>query len=200
MIKTIIFDLGGVYFTDGTKNAIIRISNNYHLPEEKVKEVLKGELGAQYRTGAITEQQFWQKAKKIWNINASNNNLRQIWLEGYEPIKGTVAIVDRLREAGYELTFLSDNVQERVDYLQGKYHFLEKFRAGVFSHIAKIKKPDVKIYMLALENSTSTANECVYIDDKPKFIEPAVKLGMKGIVFLNPAQLEKDLKNLGLNF
>ena len=31
MIKSVIFDLGGVYFTDGTKIAIKKISEKYNL-------------------------------------------------------------------------------------------------------------------------------------------------------------------------
>lgn len=196
MIKTIIFDLGGVYFTDGTKQAIEVISEKYNLDPEKVKAVLKGELGTKYRIDEITADTFWEEAKKYWNIKASSAELAQIWLDGYKPIEGTIDIVKRLKEKGYELLFLSDNVKERVGYLQEKYNFLSYFKDGVFSHIAKTRKPDPKIYLLALEKSSNPIEDCLYIDDNLKLVESAEKLGMKGVQFINPDQLESELKTL----
>ena len=53
MIKTIIFDLGGVYFTDGTQRAIDIISKEYNLNKDEVANVFKGEIGTKYRKIAI---------------------------------------------------------------------------------------------------------------------------------------------------
>lgn len=198
MIKTIIFDLGGVYFTDGTKQAIKVISAKYSLTSEKVKEVLKDKLGTQYRIGEITANTFWDKAKNYWGIEASSNDLAQIWLDGYKPIEGVVSIVKRLEENKYELLFLSDNVKERAEYLQEKYNFLPYFKDGVFSHIVKTRKPDPKIYSLVLEKASYPADNCIYIDNKFELLEPAIKLRMKGVQFVDPNQLEFDLKALGV--
>ncbi len=198
MIKTIIFDLGGVYFTDGTAEAIREIAHRYHIDVGAVKSVLKGELGTQYRVGAITAKQFWDGAKSIWNVEAENLDLAQIWLKGYAPIEGTVTLIDALRNAGYELIFLSDNVQERVEYLDMKYHFIQKFKGGVFSHIAHTRKPDPIIYKQTLKLTNSPASDCVYIDDKPELLEPAKALGMSVIHFQNPEQLKNTLNYLGV--
>ncbi len=200
MIKTVIFDLGGVYFTDGTAEAIEKIGAAYRLPGEKVAEVLKGELGTQYRVGSLTAEEFWERAKERWGLQVPPGELSAIWLEGYAPIAGTGELVDRLGRAGYELLFLSDNVQERVDYLESRYGFLEKFSDGVFSHVVKRRKPDPKIYELALEKASCPPEECVYIDDKPELLEPAKRLGMEAIRFESAPQLEEALRDLGLRF
>lgn len=200
MIKTVIFDLGGVYFTNGTNRAIKEISAQYAVSAQKVRYVLNGKLGTQYRIGKITASEFWKQAKKCWKIDASPRKLAHIWLKGYRPIKGTVEIIRRLRSAGYELIFLSDNVQERVDYLEQKYHFLHRFDGGIFSHIARVRKPSRKIYELVLKKASRPASQCMYIDDKPEFLKPAEKLGIKVVVFENHLQLAKALKNVGLKF
>ena len=200
MIKTVIFDLGGVYFTNGTKRAVKIFSSKYSLEKTEVKNVLKGDLGSQYRIGSLTTEEFWTSAKKKWNLSVSSNELSSIWLEGYEPIEGMENIVNRLIDAGYELIYLSDNVQERVDYLNNRFHFIDKFKDGIFSFTAKIRKPDLKIYQMALEKSSNFAEESVYIDDVKEFLEPAMKLGMKTILFKNVNQLATDLKGLGLMF
>ena len=105
-----------------------------------------------------------------------------------------------MKNSLYEIIFLSDNVQERIDFLEKKYSFLHKFNAWVFSHIAKTRKPDPVIYELALAEAINSSHECVYIDDKEELLEPAKALGMSTIHFKHPEQLEKELKKLWLTF
>lgn len=198
-IKTVIFDLGGVYFTDGTKRAIDIISQRWNLEQSKVADVFKGKIGTAYRESQISHEEFWRQAKETLGIDAPMEELGEIWLNGYVPIEGTVEIIKELKEKGYEILYLSDNVQERIDYIEEKYHFLQYFKSGVFSHIAGVRKPNPKIYQLALEESSNPAENCVYIDDKPNLLEEADKLGMATIAFVNADETRKKLIELGVN-
>jgi len=198
-IKTVIFDLGGVYFTDGTKGAIDIISKRWNLDSKLVADVFKGKIGTAYRESQISHEEFWKQAKEALGIDAPMDELANIWLNGYVPIEGTVEIIKELRENGYEIIYLSDNVQERIDYLEEKYSFLQHFKSGVFSHIAGVRKPNPKIYKLALLESSNPAENCVYIDDKPNLLEEADKLGMATIAFVNPDETRKRLIELGVN-
>ena len=54
------------------------------------------------------------------------------------------------------------------------------------------------IYELVLAKALNPAAACVYIDDKPEYLEPAKKMGMEVIAFKNAEQLESRLKELGL--
>jgi len=44
------------------------------------------------------------------------------------------------------------------------------------------------------------AEEAVYIDDVAAYAEAAQRLGMSGIVFRSPEQLQSDLRKLGIQF
>ena len=200
MIKTVICDLGGVYFTDGSAQAIQRISAAYDLPADRVRDVLMGDPGSRYRRGRISAAEFWDGAKESWDLRVSTNEIASVWLRAYEPVEGTVALVDRLRASGYEMLFLSDNVQERVDYLESRYGFLHRFKDGVFSHRVGLRKPDLRIYRLVLEKASCPAAQCVFVDDKPSMLEPAVRIGMSAVAFESPDRLETELKALGLAF
>jgi FMN phosphatase YigB (HAD superfamily) len=161
MPGTVIFDLGGVYFCDGTLIAIDRIASEYRIPQEAVEDILSGEAGKHYRIGMITAEQFWQRAKTSWNIQVSSAELALLWCSSYQRNDGTVGLVDRLKAAGHELLYLSDNTRERVNYLEEKYGFLEKFDAGIFSHVVKCKKPDPIIYLSTLTGQGFTSgNPC----------------------------------------
>ena len=200
MIKTVICDLGGVYFTDGSAEAIERISAIHHISIGKVRDVLMGGLGSRYRLGEVSAAEFWDGAMQCWGLRAAADDLADVWLRGYEPIEGTVALIDRLRAAGCGMLYLSDNVQERIDYLESAYGFLHRFEDGVFSHRVGMRKPDPRIYELVLEKASSPAAQCVYVDDKPQMLQPAADLGMDVIGFASPDRLERDLQILGLAF
>ena len=96
---------------------------------------------------------------------------------------------------------MSDNIQERIDYLEQQYPFIHKFRDGVFSHREGITKFDGHtLYELTLQKASHPTIDCVYIDDKPQLLPPAERLGMKVIQFQSSSQLESELKRLGLKF
>lgn len=198
-IKTVIFDLGGVYFTDGTTIAIDIVSKRWNVDSNVVANVFRGKIGTAYRENQITHSEFWKQFKEELGIDAPMEELAEIWLKGYVPIEGTVEIIKELKEKGYEILYLSDNVQERIDYIEEKYHFLQYFKSGVFSHIAGVRKPNPKIYQYALEESSNPAENCVYIDDKPKLLEEADKLGMATIAFVNANETRRKLIELGVN-
>ncbi len=192
-IKTIIFDLGGVYFTDGAGRFIRKIYTEFNIPEEKIIAALKGDIGLKYRTGKISEEEFWNSVKKFLGIDINNDKLADMWHSSYELQEGTLGIIKKLRDAGYEVIFLSNNIKERAEYLQKKYNFTEDFHDGVFSHVVQVNKPDLEIYRQILKKTKSMAEECVFIDDKVENLVPARELGMKGIHFRNARQLEKEL-------
>ena len=196
--RTVIFDLGGVFFSDGTLKTIRIIANQYNLPRELVENVIKGNLGNQYRIGTLTTEEFWNKAKTYWNIEASSENLSDIWLNSYRPIHGTVRIIDGLKKEGHELMYLSNNTKKRVEYLDKRYSFLDKFDDGVFSYLIKRQKPDPIMYQTILAKTSNLSENCVYVDDKEEFLKPAENLGMDVITFKNPWQLEEALKMLSM--
>ncbi|CAB1076915.1 hypothetical protein D1AOALGA4SA_4712, partial [Olavius algarvensis Delta 1 endosymbiont] len=45
MSKTVIFDLGGVYFSNGTQIAIGSIASKYKIKREPVANILNGDAG-----------------------------------------------------------------------------------------------------------------------------------------------------------
>ena len=202
MIKAIIFDLGGVYFTEGMSIAAKKISSKFNVPEEMIRKSLSSrrEVGALYRKGEITAEEFWSRVTKEWGITADYDELTEIWANSYE-ITDTATIVKRLKNAGIRPFFLSDSIKERVEYLQKKYNFLENFIGGVFSyevHKTKVDREDS--FRMALAKTGERAENVVFVDDKEDFVETARKIGMQAVHFKNPEQLEKELKAFGLEF
>ena len=198
MNRTVIFDIGGVYFSDGTRIAIDAIAAKYDIKRDVVAGFINGEPGRQYRIGAISAEQFWRQAIRQWDVQSSAETLALIWNSSYQLDEGTVRLVDRLKGAGHELLYLSDNTAEKVAYLDAKYAFVQKFDDGIFSHLARCRKPNPEIYQLVMAKASHPADACIFIDDKPANLAPAKKLGMQTIAFKNSAHLESCLIKLAL--
>ncbi|MCX6732517.1 MAG: HAD family phosphatase [Candidatus Roizmanbacteria bacterium] len=192
MITTCLFDLGGVLFTNGTKKFIKELSISHKIPEDKLREVIDGEIGSLYRESKITRDNFWKKVIEILHLPESANTLEKKWIDGYEIISGTREIIIELSKE-YKVFYLSDNVKERVDSLNNKFDFIRLFKGGIFSHEAGVRKPNPKIYEFALHKSNSKPEETIFIDDKPHFLEPAKKLGIETILFTTPEELRERL-------
>lgn len=195
MIKTIIFDLGGVLFTNGSKKFIRVLSKRYKFSHLRVDDVINGEIGTQYRKGKISRDAFWQKFLEELQIHADLNKLEEEWIDGYELIEGTRDIVFELTKK-YKVYYLSDNIRERVEKINSKYSFLKWFEGGIFSHEVGVRKPHPKIYKMVIEKVEAKPEEVIFIDDKKSSLLPAQELGMKTILFQNPEQLKKELIQL----
>lgn len=197
MITTIIFDFGGVLFTNGTKRFISAIAKRYNLSEETVKNVIDGEIGSHYREAKISRDEFWAQVISHLHLSENADILEKEWIDGYEMIQGTMDIIEELSKR-YSLYYLSDNVKERVDALKAKYKFTRLFKGGIFSHEVGVRKPHPDIYQSALNLTKSKPGETIYIDDKPPFLIPAQKLGLMTFAFTSPEQLRLDLIQEGV--
>ena len=195
MIKLILFDLGGVVFTSGTKLFIKTLSKRYLLPIEKLEEILDGPIGTEYREGKISREQFWQQVLTHLPLKESIDVLTKEWIAHYNLIPGMKELITELKRK-YRVMYLSDNVRERVQGLDDRFKFLHWFNGGIFSHEVGVRKPDLRIYKLALKTAGVAASEAVFIDDKPKNLVPAKALGMKVILFQSADQLQQVLTKI----
>ncbi|MGC5401183.1 HAD family hydrolase [Streptomyces sp. DT20] len=68
-------------------------------------------------------------------------------------------------------------------------HVVSSARVGV-------AKPDPKIYEIAAERAGVTVDRCLFVDDRLENIEAAVALGMTGVHYRGPADLQSALGSL----
>ena len=197
MISTIIFDLGGVLFTNGAGLFVQYLAERYHYKEALLDAVIHGPTGSAYRSGSMSSGDFWKIFKASFPLPLGAAELERIWEFQYELIEETREIILELRKK-YRVYYLSDTVKKRVDNLQKKYRFLTLFEGGVFSHEAGIRKPNPEIYKKVLARAGVSGTEAVFIDDKAHNLAPAAALGIHTIHFTNSRQLKRDLARLNL--
>ncbi|MBD3312001.1 HAD-IA family hydrolase [archaeon] len=198
MIKWIIFDLGGVYFTRGSRIAIGQLIKEFpEMLPETINYIVYGRIGRDYRKGLHTKKEFWKKAQETTSIKFNTQKFASIWHDSYKVKKGVERIVKKLSKK-YDLAIISGTTRERVKFLDEKYDFKKYFKERIFTYNVNANKKSRKIYRVALKRLKAKPSECLFIDDYPWHAKYAQSLGIKTILFKNAEQLKKDLKKHGV--
>jgi putative hydrolase of the HAD superfamily len=82
------------------------------------------------------------------------------------PVRGALAVVSRLRGAGYRIGVVS-NAQGRVERDLESAGFAGLLDAVVDSHLVGVEKPDPRIFGIALERLGADASTAVFVGDVP---------------------------------
>lgn len=96
--------------------------------------------------------------------------------------KEFTVIAEELKEK-YNLALLSNDVSEWSLYLRQKHNLNKFFQEIVISGDVGFRKPSDEIYNIILKRIGCNANDSVFIDDRYKYLVPAMNLGMRGIKF-----------------
>ncbi len=115
-----------------------------------------------------------------------------------QPVLPTVALVQRLRERGHRLFYLSNMPAPYADHLESTHAFMAAFEAGVFSSRVHHIKPEPAIFAHALTAFGIEASDTLFIDDVAGNVEAARACGWQAMQFHDPAQCSAELAQRGL--
>ena len=202
-IKTIVFDLGGVYFTSGSTLAIEKIKEIYNIEDETLlREIFTDKPtteGYLLRKGLITIDEFEEQLFKKLGINRKERkHTRYIWFGSYCVHFGIEELLQLLKK-NYRLVIFSGNVRERVEYLDNKCNFLRYFDDTVFSFDYQKNKNEIEFYKELIKHLKCEPSEALLIDDEKKNILIARSMGMNGIHYYYTEKLIEDLKKYDIS-
>lgn len=197
MIKGIIFDLDGVYFKNGKKNFIKKVSSRFGVDARLVKEVfLKSEMMRKYKEGKVSGDEFWKYAIGEWKIKSTPKEILKILKQGYELNDIAIKLIKKLRADGVKSIVCSNNFRERVKVLDERFGFLKDFDYIVLSYEYGILKP--KLLEKVVEKTKFKPEEIVVVDDGEEIIEEAKRMGFKAILCENPDIIEDYLREVDI--
>ena len=119
------------------------------------------------------------------------------WMETLgEPLLDTVAVMQKIKTAGYPLYGLSNWSAEKFRLVKQRFEFLNYLDDYVVSGEVKQIKPESDIFNTLLSRIHRSAGECLFIDDSQDNIRAADNLGFQTILFTSADQLETELKRM----
>ena len=113
-------------------------------------------------------------------------------------IEGSVAILAELRARRIPLFALTNWSAEKFPLARARFAFLEWFAGILVSGEEGLRKPDPRIYGLAVERFGLEPEQTLYVDDAEKNIAAAALLGFETHHFVEPGALRSRLAGCGL--
>jgi len=157
-----------------------------------------GKFEVDFRKGTISEDSFW--AQLAGELNVPRPAAVSLWGEAfaqvYRPKEDMFSLVSLLHNNGYKTALLSNTEIPAMQYFYQQQY--DTFDVLIFSCWEGIKKPERKIYELALERLSSRPAQSVFIDDKPRCIRGAQEVGLNTILFESASQVKKEFSLLGV--
>lgn len=199
MIKTICFDLDGVYFLNGKSNfikALVELGVN----EDEAKRVFlkSDEMNNQYKIGKMSDEEFWSWALKEWDLQITTQEIMDLLIKGYETNQLVVDYVKKVREAGYKTAICSSNFPARINGLQERFGFLNDFDVITLSYEVGVNKPDKKLYEALIAKASVNPYEIIYSDDYEPAIDTAKELGISTFLYTDFDAFINKLESLGV--
>jgi epoxide hydrolase-like predicted phosphatase len=148
-------------------------------------------------TSTITEAEFLRMLENELEPGTSLSGMRDVYFEHLHPNEPMIQCMRELRDRGLRMALLTNNVREWEPQWREKLPEIDEiFEVVVDSAFVGMRKPDREIYDLTLERLDGVAaEECVFVDDLDVNCEAARSLGMRTVLYTDPAQAIAEIEN-----
>ncbi len=187
MIKTVIFDMGGVVITIDQAEAVKRFKKiGLTDAEEILNPYTQGGVFGALEEGQVDENEYQRALEEMVGKKLSYEEIQHCWL-GYMkevPAKKLEAI-QKLREQGYRVILLSNTnpyVSAWTDSkdFSGDGHAIQSYFDALYrSFEVKFMKPDENFFRYVLSQEKLLPENALFVDDGPRNCAAASELGVR---------------------
>jgi glucose-1-phosphatase len=199
-LRAIVFDIGRVLVRVDVSRAMKQLGAGPTMsPAELWAAIEKDPRWVDWQEGRISARDWHLHLTRRLGLSLSFDEFVRSWNQVLdpEPIQND-GLLARLAK-GYRLGLLSNTDPIHVAHMEATYTFFRHFPAParIYSCVHRASKPSPVLYLEALRACRVQANEAVYIDDVPAYVEAARNLGMTGIHYQSSEELVKELQRIG---
>jgi putative hydrolase of the HAD superfamily len=148
--------------------------------------------------GEITEVEFLEKLttqlEPLLGHPPEMHRFKEIYFEALQPNPEMIELMRELKQAGYRMAMLTNNVREWEPLWRSMLPVDEIFETVVDSGFVGCRKPESKIYALTLERVGAAAEDCLFVDDVEVNCEGARRAGMSAIHFRGNEQAIGEIR------
>jgi HAD superfamily hydrolase (TIGR01509 family) len=196
VVRAVLFDLMDTVIRDPYREAIEAATG---LPLAEALPLRDPRSWPDFEIAAIDESEF---ARRFFGARGADDRegsapafdlaaFHRARRAGYAFLPGVKPILESLR--GRVRTFVASNYPVWIDELRVT-HQLDALFDGVYaSHHFRVRKPARAFYERLLEAIATSAEECLFVDDRAANCEGAARLGMRTHVFVDAETLREVL-------
>lgn len=193
-IKGIITDFSGVMVEDGLQKLLRAYAEAYGMPPEHIQAVNRKYLFP-FQLAEMTEKEYWQGLLGELGMEAEIPNAPERLREAHAPV---APMFDLLR--GYKgkkrTGLLTNNTREWMEYFERRFRLKGIFDVIVSSYECGYRKPDPRIYHIALDKLGTPDYSTVVIDDQRQNLGLDELSGIPTILHISPEDTRHSLERL----
>ena len=179
MVKHIIFDVMGVIFTVGDDVERLLIPYVHSLKPDTSDQNIRN-LYSAASLGKIVSHDLWAQ---LGFDKADIPVIERNYLEKSFTLDAGFLPCAKALKNRYSIVLLSNDVSSFSRYLR-VFHGIEPLIDAAFiSGDLGVRKPDPRIFNIALETLGARPSECLFVDDYPERVDAARELGICSVLF-----------------
>jgi putative hydrolase of the HAD superfamily len=203
-LKAVVSDFGGV-LTTPLLSSFMAVQDEIGIaPEElgKAMRAIAEEDGGNplyaLEKGEMTEVDFLARLgdglEPLLGHRPELHRFREIYFEALRPNAPMIELMRELKAAGKRMAMLTNNVREWEPLWRPMLPVDEIFETVVDSGFVGCRKPEARIYELALERLGLPGEACLFVDDLLPNVEGARKAGMTAVHFRDNEQAIAEIR------
>lgn len=198
-ITCIFLDIGGVLLTNGWDHlARRRASKHFKLQWAEMED--RHNLNfATYEEGKLTLEEYLGRVVFYQKRPFTRTQFRDFMFAQSKPYPEMIEMLAQLKmRHGLKIAVVSNEARELNAYRIRKFKLDRLVDAFVSSCFVHIRKPDADIFRLALDIAQASAQEVIYIENTPLFVQIAEGLGIRSILHTDYRSTCSKLASFGL--
>jgi len=183
-VKIFVLDFGGVLYEINHKATFKAFLSLSKYPEKFIdydlKKYLNDELIVQFEKGLIGDNQFRNKVREKFFIDADDDTFDKAFNATLVKIKDdAINCVKKLKQCG-NVVLLSNTNEIHYKYFNKECEELfNLFDELYFSHLIGSRKPESEIFQILLNKTGFASYETLFVDDSIENISTAKDLGFE---------------------
>jgi 2-haloacid dehalogenase len=195
-IENIIFDFGGV-LVDWNPRYLYK---DHFQNDKEMEHFLKNICTDEWNLEQDRGRTLMEGTVLLQNKFPEFHSMIQLFYDKWDTmlksdIPETVSLLYKLKTK-YKIYGLTNWSAETILIAYDRFPFFKEFDGIVVSGQEKMIKPNKQIYHLLLDRYNLKAENTIFIDDNINNIRAAEEIGLQGIHFKSPSQLETRLSSI----
>ncbi len=196
LIDKYIFDLGKVIVKFKVENLFKKFFKTDREIKYFLNNICTWDWHIQQDTKYDTSKAADSLIKKYPNYKIPIEAFYERFLEMIDGIyEENLKIALNLKKKGKKIYILSNFPGDQFDNFMKENKFLNEFDDMIISGKVGLKKPDKRIYELAIKKFDCNPSKTLFIDDRPENTEAAQNLGINIITLDDPGKLKDYIQN-----
>lgn len=199
-ISALLFDLGGVLLDIDFERALLRWSNQSHLPVAELRRrFAMDEAYQQHERGEIPASEYFAHLRQTLELDASDTDIERGWNDIFVgEIAATISYIATVHTSLPCYLFSNTNPTHQAFWSSNFPTVVESFQRVFVSFELGLRKPDPEAFEAIAAATGCRLDETLFFDDSEENVNAARQTGMPSVLVRDHADVATALTSIGV--